>query len=79
MDRAYNAAYTNWFLGFRWPIHRISKQKTLGVISNGYSMSSRVKISKKDYSLVICDTAIENTPFIIDLPIQNGEFSIADC
>ena len=26
------------------------------------------------YPLVICYIAIENTPFIVDLPIQNGDF-----
>ena len=26
------------------------------------------------YPLVICDIAIENIPFMVDLPIQNGDF-----
>ena len=31
-------------------------------------------MDQDSYPLVICYIAIENTPFIVDLPIQNGDF-----
>ena len=44
-------------------------------------MPSKIKVSnswelKVGYPLVICYIAIENGPFIVDLPIKNGDFPV---